>query len=399
MKSDHKYSGQSFDHVDTSLAHLGRQSAKMTNSVNAPLVRASTTIFPSLSEFKNSYRGLVFESPRYGRSGTQTNFELQHAMATLCNAETCIATGSGLSAIAAVLGAHARLGGHILVQESAYGPTQAYCKNVLEPFDCQVETFESSESLEQKIKPQTSLIFIEVPSSLTMRVIDVASVCRVASIHGIPVACDSTWGTPIFFDAHALGIDISIHAATKYINGHSDVLLGLITGSYDALRSTRSWCDTSGVHAAPDSCWLALRGMRTLALRMNKHHNSAIQVATWLEKHPHIRKVFFPALPSNEGHALWIKQFSGAPGPFTVELQPCSERAFETFMDSLRLFGIGTSWGGFESLVMPAIAHNLRGQHIQPDDGRLVRFHIGLEDPNDLCVDISNALNALSAQH
>lgn len=383
--------------TDTALAHLGRQTSIPSNSVNPPLVRASTVVFQTLADFKQSYKGVVFESPRYGRSGTSTNFELQSAMAKLCNAETCIATPSGLSAIAAVIGTHARVGGQILMQEGVYGPTQTLCEKILEPMQCRVDYFHSPETLAQKLTSDTSLIFIEIPSSLTMRMIDVAAVCAIAADRKIPVACDSTWGTPIFFDAHRLGISISIHAATKYINGHSDVMLGLVTGSYEALQSTRAWCDRNGTHVSADSCWLALRGMRTLHLRMQKHAANAIQIAAWLEKMPKIKRVLFPALPSDPGHLLWKKQFTGAPGPFTVELQSCSETAFEQFINSLQLFGLGTSWGGYESLVMPAIPHHLRALPVQPDDGRLVRFHIGLEAPADLCNDIGAALEHIAA--
>ena len=383
--------------IDTQLSHLGRESSALTHSVNPPLVRASTTVFPTLAEFKQSYTGIVFESPRYGRTGTSTNFALQRAMAQICRAETCIATPSGLSAITAVLSAHARPGGHILVQDAVYGPTKALCDKVLEPLACRVDTFDSATTLRDKLTPETSLIFIEVPSSLTMRMIDVRAVCAIAKERGIPVACDSSWGTPIFFDAHALGIDISIHAATKYINGHSDVMLGLITGSYQALESTRAWCDRVGTHVSADACWLALRGLRTLHLRMQKHATSAIEVATWLQSHPRIRQVMFPALPTDPGHALWRDQFTGAPGPFTIELQSCSEAAFERFINGLQLFSLGTSWGGYESLVMPAIAQHLRALPVQPDEGRLVRFHIGLEDPRDLRDDIDQALALIAS--
>lgn len=381
---------------DTLLTHLGRESGIATNSVNPPLVRGSTTIFQTLAEFKESYKGVVFESPRYGRSGTSTNFELQSAMAKLCGAETCIATSSGLSAVCAAVGAHTKVGGHILAQESVYGPTQVLLEKVLEPLHCRIEFFDSAESLAEKITPETTLVFTEVPSSLTMRMIDIEAVCTVAHKHGIPVACDATWGTPIFFDAHGLGIDIAIHAATKYINGHSDVMLGLLTGTYEALQTTRTWCDRTGNHVSADSCWLALRGLRTLGLRMKKHHENAHEVSNWLLEQPEVKSVFFPALPSDPGHALWKKQFSGAPGPFTIELQSCSEAAYENFINSLELFGLGTSWGGYESLVMPAIPHHLRALAVQPDEGRLVRFHIGLEDPRDLCKDIRKALSHIS---
>ncbi|MBB6563151.1 cystathionine beta-lyase [Acidovorax soli] len=379
-------------HTDTALAHLGRTSATAALSVNPPLVRASTTVFPTLAEFKDSYRGTVFEAPRYGRSGTSTQFELQAAMAQLCGAQSCIALPSGLAAIAAVLGAHARPGGQILVQEGVYGPAQVLCDQVLAPLQCRIDYFDSVDSLRELWTDQACLVFIEVPSSLTMRMLDAAAVSEFAASRGVPVACDSTWGTPLFFDAHALGIALSIHAATKYINGHSDVVLGLVTGSYEALASTRAWCDRQGSHVSADACALVLRGMRTLGLRMPRHHASALAVAAWLQAQPQIERVLFPALPSDPGHALWRRQFSGAPGPFTVELAPCSEAAFEAFINALQLFGLGTSWGGFESLVMPAIAHHLRALPVQPDAGRLVRLHIGLEAPGDLCDDLAAAL-------
>lgn len=390
-ENSHQFEAQDWE-IDTALAHLGRDSASTSNSVNSPLVRASTTVFATLAAFKASYETTVFEAPRYGRSGTSTNFELQRAMAALCGTESCLSSASGLSAIAAVIGAHARVGGHMLVQQSVYGPTQTLCDKVIAPLQCRLDYFDSPTSLQDKLQPETSLVFIEVPSSLTMRMIDVAEVCAIAKRHHIPVACDSSWGTPIFFDAHRLGIDLSIHAATKYINGHSDAMLGLITGTYEALASTRAWCDHTGSHVSADSAWLALRGMRTLSLRMQRHNSSAIEVASWLQDQPQVKKVLFPALPSDPGHDLWKKQFTGAPGPFTIELQSCHEVAFERFINALKLFGLGTSWGGYESLVMPAIAHHLRALPVQPDEGRLVRFHIGLEAPQDLCQDIGDAL-------
>ncbi len=390
---------------DTQLAHLGRASALASHAVNPPLVRASTTLFSTLAEFKQSYRGLVFEAPRYGRSGTSTTFELQNAMATLCHTESCLATASGLSAVAAVLSAHAGPGKHILVQDSVYGPTRVLCEQALTALGTQIEFFSAGEidsevagdcsQFAQRILPTTSLIFIEVPASLSMHMVDVRAIATLAKQAKIPLAADSTWGTPLYFDAHGLGIDISIHAATKYINGHSDVMLGLITGSYDALHSTRKWCDQFGSHAAPDACWLGLRGLRTLSVRMQRHQASALHVAQFLQQQPQVKNILFPVLPSDPGHALWQAQMSGGAGPFTFELQPCSEAHYEQFINALQLFGLGTSWGGFESLVMPAIAHHLRALAVQPDAGRLVRVHIGLEDAEDLCADLQQALARL----
>jgi cysteine-S-conjugate beta-lyase len=378
--------------INTKLAHLGRTSAKSTQSVNPPLVRASTTVFNDLAEFKHSYTQPVFESARYGRSGTQTTFELQQAMAELENTETCIATACGLSAIVAVLGAHAQPGKHILVSDGVYGPTKAFCETELVKFGTEITYFSKNDDIKDFIKPETCLIFIEVPSSITMEMFDIKLICQEAHQHKIPVASDSSWGTPIFFKPHSLGIDISIHAATKYINGHSDVMLGLITGKYEMMESVRSWCDRYGVHAAPDACWLTLRGLRTLAVRMQQHQKSTLAVATWLKSQEQIKRVIYPPFLSGKDFELWRDHFSGCAGPFTVELQACSEGKFEKFINGLTLFSLGTSWGGFESLTMPAIAHHLRDRKVMPDDGRLVRFHIGLEDSDDLCRDIGNSL-------
>lgn len=380
----------------TKLVRLGRSSADLHNAVNPPVVRGSTTLFPTLAAFRASYSGVTFEVARYGRSGTSTVFELQAALADLCDAETCIATASGLSALAAVLGAHAGAGKQILIQSDVYGPTRILAETELVRQGCDVRFFETEQQLESLICSATSLVLIEIPASLTMRMIDVRSVCHVAHAHGIPVCCDSSWGTPLFFDAHGLGIDISVHAATKYIGGHSDIMLGLITGSYAALASTRDWCAHYGSTAAPDNCWLALRGLRTLEVRLQRHQATATQVATWMRDHQKIERVLFPALEEDAGYDLWKAQFSGAAGPFIVELSPCSEVDYERFIESLRLFGLGTSWGGFESLIMPAIPHNLRESKEFPAQGRLVRLHVGLEDPTDLCADLEQALEWLS---
>ncbi|WP_142907640.1 PLP-dependent aspartate aminotransferase family protein, partial [Klebsiella pneumoniae] len=371
--------------------HVQLHQQKGMISLSPPTI-CNSAVFNTLNEFKASYTGVVFESPRYGRSGTATNFELQTAMAAICHTESCIATSSGLGAIAAVICAHARPGSHILVQHNVYGPTRSLCEQNLVSMGINIDFFQDEIDLEHKIRPETTLIFIEIPASLTMDMIDVRRVCELGKRNTIPVACDSTWGTPIFFDAHALGVTLSIHAATKYINGHSDVMMGLVTGTYEALAGTRSWCDRFGSHVSADACWLTLRGLRTLSVRVKQHHQNALCVAEFLRSHPSIERVLFPALPGDPGHSSWLSQFTGAPGPFTVELKSCSETAFESFINALVLFGLGTSWGGFESLVMPAIPHHLRALSVQPDAGRLVRFHIGLENNNDLCADLNQAL-------
>jgi cystathionine beta-lyase len=379
---------------DTKLAHLGRTSAQRERSVNPPLVRASTTLFETVAEMREARAGVAYETSRYGIYGTSTTFELQTAMAELCGAESCIATASGLSAIAATLAAHAQVGRRILIQRGIYEPTRVFAERELRRA-CDVEYFSTAEELARLIDERSSLVFIEVPTSLTMRMIDIARVRAIADRHDVPIACDSTWGTPLFFDAHGLGVDISIHAATKYIGGHSDIMLGLTTGSYEALASTREWCLRHGSTAAPDVCWLGLRGLRTLAVRLERHQASASLIGSWLERQPEVVRVLYPALPGDPDHDLWRAQFSGAPGLLSIELQPCDQRAYERFIESLQLFGLGASWGGFESLALPAAPHAREGLDDQSDAGRLVRLHIGLEDPDDLMADLEQALRTL----
>ena len=379
---------------DTKLVHLGRTSADAARTVNPPLARASTVLFESLAQLHEARADVPYDTPRYGIYGTSTTFELQTAMAQLCGAESCIATGSGLTAIAATLSAHATPGSRVLIQGDVYEPARNFAERELTGH-AEVRFFDSVEELAVLADRETSLVFIEVPTSLTMRVIDVRRVVSIARRVGAPVACDSTWGTPRFFDAHGLGVDISIHAATKYIGGHSDLMLGLTTGSYEALEPTREWCVRHGSTVAPDVCWLGLRGLRTLSVRLERHHTNALEVATWLAQQPQVTRVLYPALTSDPDHELWQRQFSGAPGLFSFELRACDQAAFARFIEALDLFGLGASWGGFESLVLPAVPHARRGLEPQPDSGRLVRLHVGLEDPADLIADLRQALEKL----
>jgi cysteine-S-conjugate beta-lyase len=382
-------------HKDTLLVSTGRATAKAAQAINPPLVRASTVVFETLAAYKHAHHETVFDSPRYGRSGSPTTFEFQRAMAALCGTQTCIATASGLAAIVAVLSAHAGPDKHLLLSEGVYGPTRIFCEKELRALGTDVEFFPNDADVSHYLRDNTSLVYIETPASLTMEMLNVREVCAASSERNIPVASDSTWGTPLFFDAHAMGVNISIHSATKFINGHSDLMLGVITGSLRDLATVRSFCDRSGAHAAPDICWLALRGLRTLSVRLKQHQQNALTVARWLQTQAQVKRVLFPALENDIGHGLWSAQFSGAAGPFTFELISCSEAAFESFINALQLFSLGTSWGGFESLVLPAVPYHLRTLSVLPDDGRLVRIHIGLEHPQDLCEDLANALGRI----
>jgi cystathionine beta-lyase len=376
--------------METKLVHLGRASASREQAVNPPLVRASTTLFDSIEALRTARAATPYEVPRYGLYGTSTTFELQAAMAELSGAETCLATASGLSAIAAVLSAHARPGGRILLQGEVYEPTRTFAEREL-PAGTEVVRFDTLEDLSAALDERAELVFLEAPTSNDLRLIDVREAARLAHHHGALVACDATWGTPLYFDAHGHGVDLAIHAATKYIGGHSDLMLGLITGDRRAVERTREWCMHHGSTAAPDVCWLGLRGLRTLAVRMARHQASALRVASWLEAQPAVAQVLYPALPSDPDHALWRELFSGAAGLFSFELRPCSDAVAASIVESLQLFGLGASWGGFESLVLPVQTAAQQGS-ADADHGRLVRLSIGLEDPDDLIADLDQAL-------
>jgi cystathionine beta-lyase len=304
---------------DTKLAHLGRASAHAARAVNPPLTRASTILFDSLDDLRAARADTPYETPRYGIYGTSTQFELQSAMAELCGTESCIATGSGLTAIAATLSAHATPGTRVLLQDGVYEPTRIFAEQELADV-VDLRFFGTVDELDSLVTEDTSLVFIEVPTSGTIRLIDVRRAAEIAHRAGAPLACDSTWGTPRFFDAHALGVDISIHAGTKYIGGHSDIMLGLTTGTYDALEQTRRWCVHHGSATAPDVCWLGLRGLRTLSVRLERHQASALEVAGWLEQRLQVERVLFPALPSDPDHGALA-------GPVQRRSRPLQHRA------------------------------------------------------------------------
>lgn len=376
--------------ISTKLIHLGKSSAKPLQSVNPPIVKTSTVTFPDLEAFIDSKTQMVFENLRYGRYGTQVNFDLQHAMAEIEGTETCIATSSGMSAIVAVLSAYAELGKHILMSEGVYKSTKRFCDQELAKRGIETTYFTKDDSIEKLIRSDTSLIYIEVPASSKLQLLDIRRISEVAHQHGITVASDSTWGTPIFFQPHAFGVDLSIHSATKYINGHSDVILGLITGTRQKMAPVREWCYRHGSHAAPDSCWLTLRGLRTLNVRMKIHQKNTMIVAKWLKAQKEIDQVVYPPFFTGKDATLWNTQFSGGAGPFKAILQPCKRQNFEQFINSLELFSLGASYGGYSSLITPEIS-NLNNS----EDAYTIRLHIGLENPEDLCQDLRTGLNSI----
>ena len=293
----------------------------------------------------------------------------------------------------ALLGA----GDHCLMVDSAYGPARNFCEGVLKK--CGVETTYYDpligEGIAKLIRPNTKVVYCESPGSLTFEIQDIPAIAAVAHRHGAKVLMDNTWGTPYLFRSFEHGVDVSIHAATKYICGHSDVMLGAVIMNEETFLPVRSAMGQIGHSAAPDDVFFALRGMRTLSTRLERHQRNAMEVAKWLQTRPEVSRVLYPALPEDPGHAIWKRDFLGACGLFGVVLKPASKEQVYAMIDALDLFGIGASWGGFESLIQPMYPQNSRTATKWDAEGPGIRIHIGLEDPQDLMADLAQGLEHL----
>ena len=363
--------------------------------VNTPVYRASTILFPTMAELEAAARG-EHPAPTYGLHGTPTVTDLQDAIAALEGGHAALAVPSGLTATTLPLLALAKPGDHVLVTDAVYGPTRRFCELHLKRFGVEVDYFDPSacESIADVMKPNTRIVFAESPGSLTFEVMDIRALCDAAHARNALVVLDNTWATPLGFRAFDHGVDVSVHAATKYIGGHSDVMLGIIVASaatHGALH--RLWTDM-GVTASPDDCFLGLRGLRTLPARLARHQASALEVAAWLAARPEVREVRYPALPGAPGHALWKRDFRAASGLFGVVLHDCSRDRLAAMLDGMRLFGMGWSWGGFESLMIPTWPERMRTATRWAPGGPCIRVHIGLEEPADLIADLEDGLQA-----
>jgi cystathionine beta-lyase len=384
---------------DTLLTHTGGTPADRHGAVNPPVYRASTILFPTVAEWEASrVHANRFNVLRYGQLGTPTTFALEEAIATLEGGYRAMLLPSGLAAATTVLLALLRSGDHLLMTDSAYQPTRHFCKAHLARYGITTTFYDPCIGAEiaSLMGPETRLVFLESPGSITFDVQDIPAIAEVAHARGALVAIDNTWATPYFLPAMQLGVDVSVIAATKYIGGHADVMLGTITTTEPLYEPVRSMVAELGYCVSPDDAFLGLRGLRTLGLRLDRHQRSALQVAEWLETRPEVQRVLYPALPSDPGHAIWKRDFRGASGLFGVVLKPVPKAAVDAMLNSLRLFGMGASFGGFESLAIPMDSTRLRKLTKSPDS-RYVRLHVGLEDPADLIADLEQGLGRLRA--
>jgi cystathionine beta-lyase len=379
---------------DTLLTRLGRDPENHHGMVNTPVFRTSTVIFPNLASYET--RPPEGEKiVRYGRYGTPTTFALEEAVAQMEGGYRGLAVPSGLAGMTVALSAFLKTGDHALVTDSVYGPTRAFCEKQLKKNGIEVEYYDplAGSRVEALMKPNTRVVFCEAPGSQTFEMQDIPAIAKVAHAHGAVVLADNTWGTPYFFRSFDRGVDVSIHAATKYISGHSDVMIGVIVTNEACWLPVQRTAVTYGFAVSPDDCYLALRGFRTIGVRMRQQMQSALKVARWLESRGEVERVIFPALESDPGYAIWKRDFEGAASLFAVVLKPAKSAA--PFVDALELFGIGSSWGGFESLVTVVHAESLRTATRWNPAGPVIRLHIGLEDPDDLIADLEQALGEL----
>lgn len=382
---------------DTLLAHTGRDPESHNWTVNQPVYRASTILYPDLAAFKaRSERKAHGFS--YGIDGTPTTFALAEAMAELEGGARALITSSGLTAITMPLMAFLKQGDHLLAADTVYGPTRNFCNDLLARFGVETTFYDPliGADIAGLMRENTRVVFMESPGTHTFEVQDVPAIAKVAREKGVVSMVDNTWASPLYFKPMAHGVDISIHAVTKYISGHSDFLLGAVTArdeeTYQRIRETRA---VFGDCPAPDLCFLALRGLRTMAVRMRHQEQAALQIAKWLCEREEVARVMHPALPDDPGHELWKRDFSGASGLFGVVLHTESEEAVAAMIDGLRWFGIGASWGGFESLAIPAWPGKNRTATSWDEPGMVLRISIGLEDPQDLIDDLEAGLERL----
>ncbi len=381
---------------NTRLVHSGRKvMGKADDLVNPPVERASTILFSKAEDLYARKSGQRY----YGRAGTASQDALKAAIADLENAAGVVLTPSGLSACTLALQAVLKPGDHLLITDNVYGPTRHFCDEVLTRNRIEVEYFDPrlGDALQKLLRENTRAIFLESPGSLSMEISDLPAIAKLAKARGITTLIDNTWGAGWFLKPLDLGIDYSIEAATKYHTGHSDVLMGAIAARDKAMAAQmQHYAYLTGNAVSPDDAYLTLRGMRTMGVRMDHQQQSALTIAKWLNEREEVVQVLHPALPEHPDHALWKRDFTGAAGLFSIILKPAPPEKVHAFVNSLSLFGIGFSWGGFESLVIHCDPQIRRTAHPWQAEGPLVRFSIGLEDTNDLIADLENALTALA---
>lgn len=379
----------------TKLVEGGRRKEWRGRLVNPPIERASTILFDRVDELDSGVPRLG--EYRYGLQGTATHWALSEALTELePGAAGTALFSSGLAAITTSILSILSPGDELLVTDSVYGPTRRFCDTILKRLGISTRYYEPlvGEGIAELIGDATRAILLESPGSHTMEVQDVPAICAVARDRGIPTLIDNTWATPLFFPAIAAGVDVTILAATKYVGGHADVMLGTATANPKYFPKLQRTAWDLGHAVSPDDAWLGSRGLRTMAVRLRQHEQSALKIARWLSDQPGVGRVLHPALTDCPGHDFWRRDFKGSSGLFSFELMGADYAARAAFVERLELFGIGFSWGGYESLALPVEPKRTVSE---PPAGNLIRLHIGLEDPDDLIADLDESLAKLDS--
>src|SRR5271167_1333433 len=383
---------------DTLLTHLGRHPEAHHGAVNPPVYHASTILSANMTEWEAKRApGQRFDVVRYGLLGTPTTFALEEAVAAIEGGYRAMLMSSGLAAVTAPLQACLKCGDHVLMVDSVYGPARNFCEKVLTRCGVATTYYDPliGDGIARLMRPNTKVVYVESPGSLTFEVQDVPAIAAAAHDAGAKVLMDNTWASPWLFPSFARGVDVSIHAATKYIVGHSDVMLGAVITTEEMYLPVRTMAADLGHCAGPDDAYYALRGLRTLSVRLERHQKNALEVARWLQTRPEVSRVLYPALPEDPGHTLWKRDFLGASGLFGVVLKPARKVAVDGMIDALDLCGIGSSSGGFESLILPTNPERNRTATRWTAEGPTLRLHIGLEDPQDLIEDLERGFHQL----
>lgn len=380
---------------DTRLVTSGRDTALYHGFVNPPVYHASTVLYPTAADMV-AHRARY----QYGRRGTPTSEALEDALRAL-EGPNCAGVSllpSGAAAVSTALLSVLSSGDHLLITDSVYRPTRNFADTILKRFGVETTYYDPliGPGIAALFKPNTRAVFVEAPGSQTFEMQDVPAIANVAHERDAVVLMDNTWATPLYFRALDKGVDLSIQAGTKYIGGHSDLMLGTVSANAATWPKLRDTVLTAGLCVGPDDMYLGLRGLRTLSVRLQRHQQSALDIARWLQQRPEVLRVLHPGLHTDPGHAIWKRDFLGSSGLFSVILKPVSQAAVYAFLDSLRLFGMGFSWGGYESLVILFDCTAYRTATRWAPGGPALRFHVGLEDVGDLKADLERGFAALA---
>ena len=383
----------------TTITHAGRHPHDNHGVVNPPVYHASTILQPSLDAFEAA-RKPDWNGYRYGRAGTPTSRSFEEAVTEVYGAAGSVAVSSGLAAITNAVLACVESGDHILVTDNAYGPTRRFCNTFLARFGVETTFYDPTigAGIAGLFKENTVAVYTEAPGSQTFDMSDIPAISRVAHDKGAVVLMDNTWASPLYFDPFAKGVDIVVEAVTKYICGHSDVMMGIIVGTEEWAGPVRDMAKLHGNACGPNDLYLAQRGLRTLAVRMAQNQANGLELANWLRGRPEVKRVLHPGLTNDPGHLIWKRDFTGASGLFGFVLNAgYSRAALAAMLDGLELYGMGASWGGYESLIVPANPRDFRTATTWDEPGQLLRVHAGLEDIDDLIADLGAGLDRLSA--